>query len=111
MFTKRIEVLVPEGINQIWVERAWLQELIFEPLAWRTLGGNPEYRLQGPDEPIRVLPGQSVEIISNPRTLPPNHPKSVRKWYIWPAIRRQLTEARDRIAPALRRLSNRKNLN
>lgn len=107
MFTKRIEILVPEEIKQIWVERSWLKESEYEPLVWRILGQAPEWKFQHPEEPIAVQPSQRIEIISNPIMPPLIYAKFVTKLHLWPYVRRLLTEARDRIAPALRRLSTR----
>ncbi len=106
MFTKRIEVCVPEGTNQILAECPWLQKAVSMPLAWRLLSDGSEWKFNRPDEPIPVLSGQKLEIVSEPSTTAFIDAKNVRKNYqLWPVVRRLLTEARDRIAPLLRRVS------
>jgi hypothetical protein len=105
MFTKRIEVCVPEGTNQIWVERPWLQGAEALPLAWRFLSERSEWKTQHPDELINVMPDQKIEIVSEPTPPPFIDAKNDRKLRLWHVVRRQLTEARDRLAPVLRRVS------
>lgn len=105
MFTKRIEVCVPEGTNQILVERPWLQGAESMPLAWKRLSEGTEWKLHFPDEPIPVLPCQKIEIVAELPTPPFIDTKNDRNFYRWPVVRRQLTEARDRLAPVLRRVS------
>lgn len=105
MFTKRIEILVPEGIRQLLVERAWLKGTEYEPLAWRVPGGKMEWIFVRPEESFSVLPGQLIEILSGPSNPPCMNAESIRKLHLWPVIRRVLTEARDRITPAPRRFS------
>lgn len=105
MFTKRIEVCVPEGINQIFVERPWLQGAESIPLAWKRLNDGSEWNLSHSDEPIPVLPYQEVEIAAeSPK--PFIDTMNGRNFHLWPVVRRQLTEVRDRLAPVLKRVSN-----
>jgi hypothetical protein len=108
VFTKRIEILIPEGINQVFVERSWPEGTEYEPLAWRVLGEKLEWNFQQPDESIPAQSGQIIEIRSVPTFFLMDGETS-RKLHLWPAIRRLLTEARDRIAPALSRFSSRTN--
>jgi hypothetical protein len=101
MFTKRIEILVPEEIKQIWVEQAWLKENKSEPLAWRVSGQNPKWQSQPSAEPLPAQPGQQIEIISNSATLPIIDSRPDTKQHLWPYGRRFLTETRDRLTPVL----------
>jgi hypothetical protein len=105
MYTKRIEVCVPEEVCQIWVERPWLGGAESTPLMWKYLDVGTTWKLHPKDEPIPVLPGQKIEIVSELPTSPFIDAKNVRNIHLWPVIRRQLTEARDRLPPVLRRLS------
>jgi hypothetical protein len=105
MFTKRVEVCAPEGTNQILVERPWLQKAESMPLAWRSQSGDLEWKLHRPVEPIPALPGQKIEIISDPSMASFIDAKNVRNFHLWPVVRRQLTEVRDRMSPLLRRVS------
>jgi hypothetical protein len=105
MYTKHIEVCVPEGTNEIGVEQPWLRREEPLPLVWKLLLDGSEWKFQHPDEPIPVLPGQKIEIIAELPLLPFIASKKVRNYHLWPVVRRQLTEARDRIAPLLRRVS------
>jgi hypothetical protein len=105
MFSKRIEVSVPEGVYQILVERPSLQGVESVPLAWRLLGEGSEWKSQRPDDPIPVFPGQTIVISAEPPTSPCIDAKNFSKFHLWPVVRRQLTEARDRIAPLLRKVA------
>jgi hypothetical protein len=74
-------------------------------LAWKRLSESTEWYPHHPDEPIPVLPGQKIEIVSEPLTAPFIDTKNVRNFRLWPVVRRQITEARDRIAPLVRQIS------
>jgi hypothetical protein len=104
MFTKRIDVIVPEGISQILIENSWPKREAYEPLTWRALGVESSWNLLLPDQTIPVLHGQQIEIASVLLTSQGINSNSFRKVHIWPIVRRQLSEARDRIAPVLRRV-------
>jgi len=105
MFTRRIEVLVPERARQLLLERPLLRGAGSAPFAWRLLSEGSEWKVQRPDEPISVLSGQKIEIASEPPTASLVDARNIRKPRLWPVVRRQLTEARDRLAPVLRRVS------
>ena len=108
MFTKRIEVNVPNGISEIWIERSCLKGIESEKFLWRACHEHAGWKLHRPDEPIPVNSGQTIEILSNPVTLPENDKGMDRKLHLWPLARRQFTEARDRLAPILKRFSGRR---
>jgi len=103
MFTKRIEIRIPEGIQQVFVEKMWTEGTECESLAWQVLGQKMEWSLLRPDETIPALSGQKIEIASLP---PPSlckiDIKYLKKRQLWPMVRRQLTEARDRVTPFLK---------
>jgi hypothetical protein len=103
MLTRRVEICVPEGVNQIVVERPSCHQSEFMPLAWKSLSDGSEWKYQLPDEPIPVLSGGKIEIASHPTAFPPYNAKNVKNVHLWPFVRRQLTEARDRLTPVLRR--------
>ncbi len=105
MFTRRIEVCVPEGVNEVLVDRSWLKVGKSEPVVWRTFGENSEWKHHHPDEPLSVLPGQKIEILTELPASPITGANSVRNFHLWPAMRRQLTEVRDRLTPVFRRIS------
>lgn len=108
MFSKRIQLSIPQEISQIHVERPWLEkEALGEPLGWRILDENSVLKAYHPDEAVAVLPGQQIEIVSDYLKLPTSHLKSRLKFRLWPLLRRQLTEMRDRSYPALRWISTR----
>ncbi len=105
MFSKRIEVCIPEGISQILVERPSWQQPESMPLAWKNLTDGSEWRYKLPDEPIPVISGGKIEIASEPTAFPLLDAKYVKNLDLWPLVRRQLTEARDRLTPVLTRLT------
>jgi hypothetical protein len=105
MYTRHISIQVPEGINQIWVERTKLQTAESMLVVWRLQHKGLEWNNSYLDKPIPVIPGQRIEIASKPPTPPSLETIDVGKLHLWPVVRRQLTEARDRVAPVLRRIS------
>jgi hypothetical protein len=104
LYTNRVVTRVAEGVDQIWIERFWPEGLNPRNLGWRIAGEKPEWRFQRSDEPIPVIPGRQVEIVTDPRMLNPIPSKSQGKPHIWPILRRPLAEVRDRAAPVWRRL-------
>jgi hypothetical protein len=108
MFTKRVEVCIPEGIEQVSVERLWPDGSECEPLTWRIMGNKMEWSLLHPDESIPVLSGQKLEIaLLPPPSLCEIDIKYFKKPQLWPIVRRQLTEARDRVSPFLKKSHHR----
>jgi hypothetical protein len=105
MYTKRITVDVPDDINEIWIERYWLKGIESEPLAWRVYKESSDWKFHNTEEPIPVNPGQTIEILSNIKIYPEVNDDYNRRLFLWAIGRRQLTEARDRLAPLLRRVS------
>lgn len=105
MLTKRILVSVPSMVNEILIERYWLKGIECEPLAWRVFKESSDWKLHNPDEPISVNPGQTIEILSGLIGFPENNNNYYRKLCLWSIGRRQITEARDRLAPTLSRVS------
>ncbi len=65
-----------------------------------------EWNVHYRDEPIPVLPCQTIEIVAALPTSPSVDAKNLRNFHVWPVVRRQLVEARDRLAPLLKRVSN-----
>lgn len=104
MFTRRIEVCIPEGINQILVERPSLQQAEPMSLAWKSMNDGLEWKHHLPDEPIPVLSGGKIEIACEPLAFPACDANNVKDFHLWPVMRRQFTEARDRLTPMIRRL-------
>lgn len=105
MLTRRIEVCVPEGVNQVLVDRSWLKGRDTETVVWKTVGENSEWRPHHPNESFPVLPCQKIEIVAELPASTLNDAKNFRNFHLWPVVRRQLTEARDRLTPVIRRIS------
>jgi hypothetical protein len=105
MFTRRIEVAVPEGINEIMLVLPWPEGAENRSLAWRLVGEMSKWDMQIVEEPIAVLPGQRVEIVIKDIACKPPEKAPFRRPRLWPFTRRQLTEIRDRLAPIVRGIS------
>lgn len=105
LYSRRIHMRVPEGIDQISVERPWLTPAMREPLTWREgLAGPFRTLASDNEEAIRVMPGTSVDIASV--CLDAIDPSSVSlpRTTLAAMGRRHLCEARDRLQPLLHRL-------
>ncbi|MEW6681750.1 MAG: hypothetical protein AB1451_02360 [Nitrospirota bacterium] len=103
MFTKRVEVCIPDGINELWVEEPRLRVAQSAPFLWRLLGERSGWNPHLPDAPITVRPLQRLEIVSEFPTSPVIDAMKGNGLRLWPMVRRQITEVRDRISPVLRR--------
>lgn len=103
MLTRRAEIRMPDGISHILVERPLWQQVECMPVAWKAKSDGSEWTYQLTDEPISVRPGKEIEISLKPPALPLFDQKAAPGLPFWPVARRQLTEARDRLAPVLRR--------
>lgn len=102
MYTKRIQICVPEGIRNIKIDRSLHGK--HATLEWRVFNENAEWIPQQSNEPISVKSGKYIEITINRIRSSAGNIKIDRKIRCWPPIRRLLTEARDRLNPLLRRL-------
>lgn len=105
MLSKRIAIIVPEGIREIWVQRPWLQGSSKEDLAVKTTAGYPDWSLHPSNQPVRVLPGQKIEIASRPIVTDFTAPTKMAVKSCRAFLRRMLTEGRDRTMPMLSRRS------
>lgn len=104
MYSRHVDVNVPEGVRQLWVDRRSFQGGESVPFAWRKSGDASEWKPGGVDEPIEVLPKGRIEIQLGPTRVPFDD-KNLREFRLWPVARRQLTEARDRLAPVVKMCS------
>ena len=99
MHSKQAEVIIPDGVDRIIVERPWLAEDENEALVLCSAETNLPLTAGGRENQFTVCSGQRVCIISSaPLATPadcfrPDWPRA------WPFVRRLMTEARDRIAP------------
>ncbi|WP_104428923.1 hypothetical protein [Methylobacter tundripaludum] len=105
MYSNIADLLIPEGINYILVERPWWQEGAMEPLLIKTTGGFKDLVPIEFHELIAVHSGQHIQIISSQISQAQGNYDSLYKFEPWSGIRRLMTEARDRLVPELRRLS------
>jgi hypothetical protein len=107
MYSRKIRLAVPPGIEQLCIHRPWLSDGDQEGL---------ELRLQNEDsvqfnlyrgERIPIRPGGEVEIASIHPSLLDSVKVPVARTPLWAVARRQLCEIRDRMKPAARRLFKR----
>ncbi|MCI0563570.1 MAG: hypothetical protein MN733_34285 [Nitrososphaera sp.] len=107
MHSKMVAVSVPDGINQISVQRPWLEDEMHEPLLLNIMDKDANLISKDIKMSIVVHPGQRVHITSGGVLKYPNGHYSQAKFNPWPSLRRLFTESRDRLAPKLGRLSTR----
>ena len=100
MYSRRIHLSVPVGVNNIYVHRPWSQNVSCEELIIRNSGREifREYG-QATVGPIVVHSADELEIYSPPAN--PIDYRTVRapRLRCWPVTRKVLMEARDRSAP------------
>jgi hypothetical protein len=104
MYSKLINVLIPEGINHIVVKRPWLEEGAKEPLFIKTSSNHKNAQVDS-KEPIAVSSGQQIQLISSQNSQLQCNYDAINKFTFWPVMRRLITESRDRIAPKLRQIA------
>ena len=106
MHTKQAEIVVPDGVDRIAIERPWLVDEANEALLLYDTEIGPPLSGSAPGPLFTVRPGQRVRIISG---VLPNVPADYLRRdgpRVWPFVRRLMTEARDRTAPMLRATRN-----
>jgi len=104
MYTNIADLLIPEGVNYILIDRPWLEEEKIEPFLIKTTEGFKDLVRIEFKEPIAVHPGQKIQIISSQISQSQANYDPLYKFTPWPAIRRMITEARDRLVPICRQL-------
>jgi hypothetical protein len=105
MFSKRVCLPVPEGTNQVQVERPWLDDSAEEVVFWRPADDDRVWRMAGHPETIAVKGGQSIEIASGPAAAGLTGVHLPGPLRLMPVARRLLTEGRDRALPSLHRFA------
>ncbi|MGO9531614.1 MAG: hypothetical protein ACLP3B_10600 [Syntrophobacteraceae bacterium] len=103
MCARRIAVYVPEGIEEMSVERPWIGEdgetemLLIKQVPKGTL----KLAAGKASEVISVQQNETVEIIAVPKTILNYSELPSPPCDLWPLARRLLTECRDRVLPIL----------
>jgi hypothetical protein len=104
MYSRRILLKVPQGVNKLCVNRPWLNEGVSEGLTLRTatrdLASYPSYH----GESIATGSGEEIEIHAVPADAIDPRTVSVSHTPLWAIARRQLCEARDRLKPLFDRI-------
>jgi hypothetical protein len=106
MYSKLIDVLIPDGINHIVVERPWLEEETKESLFIKTSSNQKNVQVDV-KQSIAVSPGQQIQVISSQNSQLQCNYDAINKFKFWPIMRRLITESRDRLAPKLRHIATR----
>lgn len=104
MLTRRMELIVPKNICKISVEWPMLELTEASAVLWRLAGIEPENTFQRFDTEIPVIAGQRIEIATELMVKPSVEIYRRRNIQVWPVVRRQFTETRDRFAPVKRRV-------
>ncbi|MFH2044626.1 MAG: hypothetical protein ABIK92_05730 [Pseudomonadota bacterium] len=106
MYTKRIKLRVPEGIESIFVKQSWFDEKYTAQFSWRTYGEGWTSETDLVDKLLPVIPGKVIEIVSNEYILNHTDKRNTNSIHPLHIIRRQLTEVRDRVAPIKKNLND-----
>lgn len=108
MFSRRIQVKVPPGINQLCVHRPWLGDGASEALELRLSTRNPTCFSSYNGEPMATESCEDVEIRAFPSDAIDPHGISLSRTPLKAVLRRQICEVRDRLKPVYDRLSVKK---
>ncbi len=103
MHSRRIELTVPEGIDQVVVEPRSDEEAAERRIVQRRDSEGGDWLSRGVGEPLPAIPGKRMEIadaVTVGETAPPWGRSSYR---LWPLVRRWMAEGRDRMGPVLKR--------
>jgi hypothetical protein len=104
LFSRRVRVRIPDGIQAVCVSRAWLAGGPPEGLRLSINGTGTQSFGSYRGEPFPVKPGVELEIVSvHPEAGSPQAVPTVRSG-AWAIARRNLCEARDRLKPLRDRL-------
>ena len=106
MFSRRITLSVPEGIEAIELECPWTRK---EGETFSVSAGGATEMSYASDEAIPVRGGGSIEIRALPFLRSNRAPISDPRTPLWAYARRYLCEGRDRLAPYTDRLKSRRN--
>jgi hypothetical protein len=104
MFSRRIHLKVPPGINQLCVHRPWLNDGASEALELRPSAGNPALFSSYLGEPMATESCKDIEIHAIPADAIDPRAISLSRTPLWAILRRQMCEARDRLKPVYHRL-------
>lgn len=105
MFSPRVEVPTEEDVRTLIIERPGMNDAAAVPVVWRRGGAESPWRPAREREPAPVGPGMSVEIAADGRLAEASGGYGKVGARLWPILRRQMTEARDRLAPFVRRIT------
>jgi hypothetical protein len=108
MYSRKICLRVPEGCTQVCLHRPWLNGNTGEGLHVRRGGSVVATINSYQGEPVSVRQGEEIEIASIYPDMIDVGKVPVSRSSLWAIARRQLSEGRDRLRPALFRLRDRK---
>jgi hypothetical protein len=103
MYSRRIVIQVPEGIDEMWVERPWIAEDGESEMLLLKQTGTGSMTLTGGrvTTGIPVRPLETIELTTVPNTTLCYSDLPSPRFRPWPLIRRFLTEGRDRVLPVV----------
>ena len=107
IYSKRIEVPIPKSIDRVVIDDSRKQGVAHGSMFWRTVGEKPEWKQLSFRKIDGVTPGKRIEIADHSGILPPECKTNNLQFNLYPILRRQLTEARDRVLPAVHKVSKR----
>jgi hypothetical protein len=106
MWSRRIDVRVPDGVHELRVEPASQQRSGDAPLYWRAHGAATTWSIAPSTGSVVVSPGATIEIASGNAHAARVRPRSGAP-RLAAVARRLLTEARDRALPSIQRIAQR----
>jgi hypothetical protein len=99
MYSRKIVLKVPQGVNQLCVHRPWLDDGTSERLVLRTDRGDLTSFASYQGEPIAMGSCAETEVHALPAGAIDPHTVSMPRTPLWAVARRQMCEARDRLKP------------
>ena len=108
MYSRKILLKVPQGVNQLCIHRPWLKDGAAEAVTLRTATGDLALYPSYTGESIAIISCEEMEVHAIPADAIDPRTVSLSRTPLWAVARRQLCETRDRLKPLSDKLFGKK---